>query len=100
MATRQERIVIRLNADMKRKLQAMAAEMGITMSALGAYVLGQWVINQEKTHGRIEKGIKEVISDAVRSEGDPEGLEDFLNDFVPQFLSGWTEKEGRKRSVP
>lgn len=61
MANRQEKVIVRLNPDMKDRFQKFASEMGITMSALGAYVIGQWVINQERADGRIEKSIFELL---------------------------------------
>jgi hypothetical protein len=44
---RDERIIVRLQTDKKQYLQSLAEGYGITMSALCAFVLGQWLNTQQ-----------------------------------------------------
>lgn len=42
---RDTRVSIKVEQDMKFKLQDTAQKYGLTISALGAYIIGQWMSN-------------------------------------------------------
>ncbi|MFB7138010.1 MULTISPECIES: hypothetical protein [Terrabacteria group] len=51
---RDEKLVIRLVESVKEDFQAYSEELGMTMSALGSYVVGEW-IRQQKNKERLEE---------------------------------------------
>jgi len=48
MAEREVKVIVRLTAEKKEEFQRLAEELGITMSALGAYVIGNFLRTQKK----------------------------------------------------
>lgn len=56
---RDEKVIIRLREDVKKEFQRIAEEYGLTISALGAFVIGKFV--SENSSSR--KGEKEEISE-------------------------------------
>ncbi|MGW9286394.1 hypothetical protein ACWGSA_30330, partial [Streptomyces diastaticus] len=48
------KLVIRLVESVKEDFQAYSEELGMTMSALGSYVVGEW-IRQQKNKERLEE---------------------------------------------
>lgn len=45
---REAKIIIRIKEDVKQKFQAHAESVGMSVSGLGAYVIGLWIYKQEK----------------------------------------------------
>jgi len=43
---REEKIMVRIKEEVKNEFQKKANEYGLTMSALAAYIIGQWVYQQ------------------------------------------------------
>lgn len=43
---RDEKIIVKMSADRKAELQQISEEMGVSMSAIGAYIIGQWLMQQ------------------------------------------------------
>lgn len=44
---RDEKIIVKLSAEKKGQLQDISEKMGVSMSAIGAYIIGQWLMQQE-----------------------------------------------------
>lgn len=74
---RTARLSVMLDEDIKTKLKTMAAGMGMTESALSAYIIGQWVFTQIAVNGKVlnlldgpemKQIINSAISEGVRAE--------------------------------
>jgi antitoxin component of RelBE/YafQ-DinJ toxin-antitoxin module len=73
--TRDEKIMVRLTEQVKNDLAAIAQEMGISVSALAAYVLGDYVrrtkwatqeVAAELVKSLVERANKEVPDEFIR----------------------------------
>lgn len=64
---RDERINIRLRSDVKEEFQRMADELGMTISALGSYVIGKFVRENKKNAALQEKMIEPMIDEMVKA---------------------------------
>ncbi|MCL6588178.1 MAG: hypothetical protein K6T72_17085 [Anoxybacillus sp.] len=89
---RDERIIIRLRADVKEEFQDMAEQMGMTISALGSYVIGKFVVDHKRNRELQEKMIMPAVNELVKMIADdmPNKLE-FLK-FIEE-LSGQMENK-------
>jgi antitoxin component of RelBE/YafQ-DinJ toxin-antitoxin module len=58
---REEKVVARMTAEMKEKIQEIAQDRGITMSALIAYVLGSYVQQEEFKKEMTEKALSNLV---------------------------------------
>jgi len=56
-----ESIRIALRPDMKERFARLAEKKGLTISALGAYIIGDYVVMQENILGPMIDEIKEVV---------------------------------------
>lgn len=68
------RVAFKLAEDKKVLLQQYADSYGITMSALCAMVIGQWLYQQEKIAKPIIDSVSEVVKEAVRKEIENRGI--------------------------
>ncbi|EQB97643.1 hypothetical protein GA8_00020 [Geobacillus sp. A8] len=64
---RDERINIRLRSDVKEEFQQMADELGMTISALGSYVIGKFVRENKKNAALQEKILEPMIDEMVKA---------------------------------
>jgi hypothetical protein len=64
---RDEKVVIRLRADVKEEFQRMAEELGMTISSLGSYVIGKFVRENKKSAALQEKMIEPMIDEMVKA---------------------------------
>ena len=94
---RDERIIIRLRADVKEEFQGMAEEMGMTISALGSYVIGKFVVDHKRNRELQEKMIMPAVNELVKMIADdmPNKLEfvKFIEDYQRHILSGRMENK-------
>jgi len=58
---REEKIIIRVSEEMKTSFQSLAESMGMTMSGLGAYVIGNFM-KEEKYRREMQSKLLEQIS--------------------------------------
>lgn len=73
---RDERIVIKLSAVKKGELQEISEQMGVSISAIGAYVIGQWLMQQqmmtkplmEKMNALMAETVKELVAQGQGQE--------------------------------
>ncbi|MBY6270396.1 hypothetical protein [Parageobacillus thermoglucosidasius] len=56
---RDDKVIIRLRSDVKEEFQRIADELGMTISALGSYVIGKFVRENKKS---------EMMSVAVKKQ--------------------------------
>lgn len=74
---RDEKIIVKLSAEKKGQLQAISERMGVSMSAIGAYVIGQWLMQQEMvTKPLVDKMgdsmvsiMEQYMAQAVKAQG-------------------------------
>nr|AHB19300.1 hypothetical protein [Geobacillus sp. 1121] len=65
---RDVRVAFKLAEDKKELLQQYADSYGITMSALCALIVGQWLHQQENVAKPILNSVTEVVRETVRKE--------------------------------
>ena len=72
---REDKVIIRLTVEVKQKFATIAEEMGMTVSALGSFVIGSFVRQQEKVVMPMQEAMKralvEAAEKAVRDDGQP-----------------------------
>jgi hypothetical protein len=54
------KLPVRISEEMLEKVRSQAASHGVTMSALAAWVIGDWILNQEKVGPMMEALAKEM----------------------------------------
>lgn len=59
--TRDAKLVIRMNAGMLEKVRSHSEGRGVTMSALAAWVLGDWVTQQERLQPLLDVVGQEMV---------------------------------------
>jgi antitoxin component of RelBE/YafQ-DinJ toxin-antitoxin module len=72
---REEKVIIRLSADKKDEFQRLAEELGMTMSALGAYVIGNFLRTQRKVIDPLVTDIAEVAKKVAERVAEAEAEE-------------------------
>lgn len=63
---RDERIIIRLRTDVKEEFQRLAEDMGMTISALGSYVIGKFVVDHKRNRELQEKMIAPAVDELIK----------------------------------
>jgi hypothetical protein len=67
---RTARVNIMVDDSIKERIEIYASRMGLTSSALGAFILGQWVAQQEHITGSLLDVGKLIIEKAAKGELD------------------------------
>lgn len=62
---RDEKVIIRLTEETKNKFQSIAERYGLTISALGSYVIGEYVSRIEKNEEIQRKMFETLLKDMV-----------------------------------
>ncbi|OQP08980.1 hypothetical protein [Geobacillus thermoleovorans] len=62
---RDEKVIIRLTQETKNKFQSIADRYGLTISALGSYVIGEYVSRIEKNEEMQQKMFETLLEDMV-----------------------------------
>lgn len=65
---REQQVMIRLTDEIKTDLQRYAANYGLSMSSLGAYIIGQWVYQQKKIVEPVVNSQGKQIQDAIEKQ--------------------------------
>lgn len=65
---RDAKVIIMTDERVKDRLQFYADQLGMTMSGLGAYILGYWVYQQDNIVNPLIEEMKGVMSQRVREE--------------------------------
>ena len=73
------RVAFKLAENKKELLQQYAESYGVTMSGLCAFIIGQWLYNQEKVAKPIIENVGEVVREVVRQELNEEKVREFIN---------------------
>lgn len=63
---REEKVVVRLNEQIKNDFQAIAEEHGITMSALAAFIIGGFVRQQKTIVAPMNEQIMQIVGQTVQ----------------------------------
>lgn len=64
---RDVRVSFKLSEDKKNELQQFADDYGVTMSALCAILVGQWLYQQNKVINPIVSGLSDLIREQLQS---------------------------------
>ena len=72
------RVAFKLEEGKKELLQQYAESYGVTMSGLCAFIVGQWLCNQEKVAKPIIESLGEVVREVVRKELSEEKMGEFI----------------------
>ena len=67
---REDRVTIMLEEVIKNRFHYYAGAMGLSASALGAFILGQWVFAQDRVNGPMMEEMKNVMTSAVKKQLD------------------------------
>lgn len=90
---RQERITVMLEQEIKDRVHFYAAAMGLTDSALGAYIFGSWVMQQDRANGPLLDEMKKLMVSAVQQQ--MEGMVDLVaNGTLPEEIESLAKGEG------
>jgi len=65
---RNAKVIIMTDERVKERLQDYADRLGMTLSGLGAYILGQWVYQQDKMVNPFMERMKDVLVQIAREE--------------------------------
>lgn len=84
------RVAFKLSDEKKAELEQYADSYGVTMSALCALIIGQWLHQQEKVH----KPLVQAITNALEQE-----MKNMLANVDPEQMQGLlTKVEEQTRS--
>ena len=64
--SRDVRLSIKITEEKRDELREMAESYGVTMSALSALIIGQWLYQQNEIVKPMVESIKDVIGEAVK----------------------------------
>lgn len=64
------RVAFKMNEDKKNELQAYADSYGVTMSALCALIIGQWLHNQTQVINPMVEGMGQVLREQLQNLDD------------------------------
>ena len=64
--SRDVRLSIKITEEKRDELKEMAESYGVTMSALSALIIGQWLYQQNEIVKPMVESVKDVIGEAVK----------------------------------
>jgi hypothetical protein len=73
---RQDRITVMLETEIKERFQYYSTAMGLTASALGAFVLGNWVFQNDRVNGPLLESMKAQMTEVLGKE--IQGMKDLI----------------------
>lgn len=65
---REATVVVRMDSEVKERFQNHAAELGITMSALAAFIIGSWMKQQENVVKPMNEMVISGMMDMFKAE--------------------------------
>jgi len=65
---RNAKVIIMMDERVKERLQEYGDQLGMTLSGLGAYILGYWVYQQDKMVNPFFEKIKDAMVQVAREE--------------------------------
>lgn len=71
---RDVRVSFKISEEKHRELKAIADSYGVTMSSLSAFVIGQWLHQQNKLVQPMIETVKEVLADTIKEVSEGDGL--------------------------
>jgi antitoxin component of RelBE/YafQ-DinJ toxin-antitoxin module len=72
------RVAFKMNEEKKEELQAYADSYGVTMSALCALIVGQWLHNQNQVINPIVESMGQVLREQLKNLDDNESVADLI----------------------
>lgn len=82
---REDRVVVMLEQGIKERIQYYASAMGLSASALGAFILGNWVMQQDRANGPLLDEMKKMMLTAMQEQMD--GMVDLVaNGDLPEKI--------------
>lgn len=69
------RVSYKLTEEKHHELKAVAESYGVTMSSLSAFVVGQWLHQQNKIVQPMIETVREVLADTIKETSEGEGLD-------------------------
>lgn len=75
---RDMRVAFKLSEEKKEELEEFANSYGVTMSALCALIIGQWLHQQKKVINPMVQAITEAMTTQLNNQ-DPKELEEMIN---------------------
>lgn len=63
-----QKIGIRLNDDVYKRLSEIADRYGMTKNSLISYILGQWIDNNYDLKDRIQKAVENLLGCSISSD--------------------------------
>lgn len=89
---RDEKVVIRLTDDVKNEFQEVAGTMGMTISALGSYVIGDYLRRLKNDKAIVEKMASQTVNyfanqsmDRIFGKIDEDKLVKMIGDMAKDF---------------
>ena len=82
-----------LEQEIKDRIHYYASAMGLSASALGAFILGNWVMQQDRANGPLLDEMKKMMVSAVQQQ--MEGMVDLVaNGTLPEEIEKLAKGEG------
>lgn len=75
---RDERVSFKLSPEKKVELERIAEEYGVTMSALCAFIVGQWLYQQTKVISPMVQGLAAVLKQQLESAVNDDSMLDII----------------------
>lgn len=79
----QKRITIRLSEENERKLQEVAQSYGMSVSSLGAFIIGQWLHNNYMLRDKVIESLSREFYQRLESDSE---LQKEFGQFVKWVL--------------
>lgn len=73
--SRDVRLSIKISEEKHQELKAMAESYGVTMSALSALILGQWLHQQNQVIKPMVDSMGEILSGVLKEHMEGDGLD-------------------------
>jgi antitoxin component of RelBE/YafQ-DinJ toxin-antitoxin module len=96
---RDEKIVIRLTEDVKNRFQEIAERYGLTISALGSYVIGEYVAKVENNTRMQEKILGKMV-DEMKGMFIQEAEKSLEFAGVLEMIAGTVKKQVESQNRP
>lgn len=83
---RDEKVIIKINSDVKERFQSMAESYGMTMSSLGAFAISRMVKEEETRYQLNEKAIEMMVGQGIEKAEDMFSEDNLRKILEPLFL--------------
>ena len=63
--SRDVKLAVKISEEKHKELKAMAESYGVTMSALSALIIGQWLYQQNQIAKPIVESVRDIIDEVI-----------------------------------